>query len=384
MQDEWLKNYYSECGREISLAFQTMDNNQNWTVTLVSAIIVGIILSGFLPNIWTWSLLVIGLALTIRFFVRTCLAYINLIRWNFFRKKINSYFLQTPENEKAALFYEIKEGIKIYDDQWNSPISKRNLIFANLKYGYYYAFSALILMIVYNLYSIYHTTGFLGPTAMQVTAVGFLGLLVILWEVKGLFDPPFFKHIPSSRHPSINKFKFTKKRILAIIFLFLTFSGVFLAAYTQTETTLISTSTFTQKIGDYSFSGPYTFDVGNFIEIKWTTSQPIGVGLTQISSMLEYNQSKLSLNALSYSSDTQGKLESTIRNSNEQLVTIFVSNSQQIDSTTLILTRSWSPFAFEGIFLSMMSMILLIILVVFYYRKEVKEADKEKTENTFL
>lgn len=388
MKEKWLENYYDQCGREISLAMETMDNNQNWTITLVSAIIAGIILRGFLPDIWTWSLLIIGLALTIRYFVRSCLAYSNLIRWNLIRKKINKFYLFTQSKNKAEALQDILNSIKSYDDQWLLPLSRKKLIFSNLKYGYYYAFFTLSLMLAYNAFAVYKETSFFGPAAMQILSIGFLGILVVLYEVKGLFDQPYFKYEPQDREKDRKKkFSLNRKTILAIVLLSLILVGVSISAYAETETTVISTSSFTFQIDEYRFSNPIHFDLGTLVEITWQTMQPIGIGLTRYSNVLDYNQSGQNLQAIEFLTGTQGKIDITITSAQD--LALFVSYPQANatnGSTTLVLNQSRSPFAIEGIGLSLCALAVLILMVVWHSDKEgkTKKKNDDSSKNSFL
>jgi len=374
-KEEFIENYYDQCGREISLAMATMDSNQNWTITIVSAIIVGIILRGFQPDIWTWSLLIIGLALTIRYFVRSCLAYANLIRWNKIRNKINDLFLFTETDlKKIGKLKEVIATIKKYDVEWLLPLPKRKIISSNLKYGYYYAFISLSLMLIYNAYAVYEDTGFIGPKAMQIFAIGFLGLLVVLYEIRGFFDSPYFKYKPpeSSTSQSNRKKIVLNKTLIAALFLFLiVLVGASLSAYTESETKLISTTAFNTHIGEYYFSDPLHFESGTLLDASWNNPDTAGVGITQYSNVANYNQSK-NLIVIEFVNENKGSIETTITTPN--YYSLFTTASPSTAKTTTItLIQYKSPLAQLGFSISAIALGLLCLMVINYARNQNKK-----------
>lgn len=42
LDDKWIENFYKECGREVTLAYTTLNQMKNWAI-----VIAGALLSGF-------------------------------------------------------------------------------------------------------------------------------------------------------------------------------------------------------------------------------------------------------------------------------------------------------------------------------------------------
>lgn len=49
MNREWLQKFYSECGREVSLAYNVLNYSNNWGVTLGAAVLA----TGFMSAVKT-------------------------------------------------------------------------------------------------------------------------------------------------------------------------------------------------------------------------------------------------------------------------------------------------------------------------------------------
>ena len=93
--NDWIMIFYEECGREINLAYSTLNQTNNWAIVIFIAsisAIVAIFNNNSSNNQITYRInipiLVISIlifSLNIRFFIRAVLCYINLKRWNLFQ-----------------------------------------------------------------------------------------------------------------------------------------------------------------------------------------------------------------------------------------------------------------------------------------------------------
>lgn len=87
--DGWLENFYKECGREVTLAYTTLNQMKNWAIVTAAAAISGLAFgtaaSNF-PNVPMFTGTVIVYAFVLRFFIRAIICYVNLIRWNTLQK----------------------------------------------------------------------------------------------------------------------------------------------------------------------------------------------------------------------------------------------------------------------------------------------------------
>src|SRR5437899_12327207 len=85
LDDAWLRDFYKECGREITLAYTTLNQMKNWAMVIAGAVLSGLAFgsaAGTYPTKPMFIGVVIAFAFTLRFFIRAILCYINLSRWN--------------------------------------------------------------------------------------------------------------------------------------------------------------------------------------------------------------------------------------------------------------------------------------------------------------
>jgi hypothetical protein len=154
--DKWLDNFYRECGREVTLAYTTLNQMLNWAIAMVAASIAAAVAftsgntAGSAPSqpfsisVPVFIIAVIGYVFNLRFFIRAILCYINLIRWNTLQSAIVSYML-LPQNTgthrnvltRTQRRNELVQHIQHYYYDWLSPLDRPSQLFQNLKLGFY-------------------------------------------------------------------------------------------------------------------------------------------------------------------------------------------------------------------------------------------------------
>jgi hypothetical protein len=152
--NRWLEHFYKECGREVTLAYTTLNQMKNWAFVIVAAVVsavvslsksgtAGIADASAQLAIYTGSLIVY--VFTLRFFVRAILCYINLLRWNNLQNAIVSFKIVQPEPNRGAgiktpsqLKTELLTKIQDLYFSWRSPsrIGRKTQLLANLKLGF--------------------------------------------------------------------------------------------------------------------------------------------------------------------------------------------------------------------------------------------------------
>src|SRR5258708_13880256 len=81
----WIDTFYKECGREVTLAYTTLNQMKNWAMTVAAAALSGLAFgtkSADYPNKYMFVGVVIVYVFVLRFYIRAMLCYINLCRWN--------------------------------------------------------------------------------------------------------------------------------------------------------------------------------------------------------------------------------------------------------------------------------------------------------------
>jgi len=162
LERKWIKNFYKECGREVSLAYNVLNQSNNWGVTLLAAILA----TGFIgaveinngqiifhyPTIIHWFYIILAWIIMVRFFVRSALGLVNMYRWNtLIQASIN--ILSLPKDDPYLKNYKIEFAKKFdaYFIKWKSPIKKRFLIWRNLVLMYFWFFLILLILFIWGL-----------------------------------------------------------------------------------------------------------------------------------------------------------------------------------------------------------------------------------------
>lgn len=147
--DDWLEHFYKECGREITLAYTTLNQMKNWAVLIVAAVVSAIVAmqKSSDPNHSNDFAIFVGTVVayvfTLRFFVRAILCYNNLVRWNTLQKSIIALKLVHPspqertEKENAEqLTTKLLQQIDHLYFKWHAPLTRSTQLLANLKLGF--------------------------------------------------------------------------------------------------------------------------------------------------------------------------------------------------------------------------------------------------------
>jgi hypothetical protein len=150
----WLDNFYRECGREVTLAYTTLNQMKNWAMAIIAASIsAGVafarpsattsLSADVSTSLPVFLVAAIAYIFNLRFFFRAILCYINLTRWNKLQSDILSLKLipapiapgkSIPTREQATA--NLRQSILHYYHSWLSPIDRKTQILANLKLGF--------------------------------------------------------------------------------------------------------------------------------------------------------------------------------------------------------------------------------------------------------
>lgn len=160
--NDWIKEFYKECGREVTLAYTTLNQMKNWAIVVSAAIaaaIASILKSSPESTVETTAhLVLVGAVLaylfTVRFFVRAMLCYVNLLKWNVLQRKIIALKLQpsSKDSDKSSEYFEkeLATSIENYYYRWLSPDGRWALVTSNLKLGFGLLLAIPILLIVWG------------------------------------------------------------------------------------------------------------------------------------------------------------------------------------------------------------------------------------------
>ncbi len=181
---------YEDSGREITQAFEVLNSNMSLAAGTLAALIAVLgagelfgsksngastVLHG-VPRLSSVSLIVLSSAFPflIRFFIRSVTAYQNLIRANSVQRESWRFMMGTRTWTAYRLF------IKLYWEDWATPEPLSKLMWANLKYGFFWIFAIAISAIAWA----FVTSAGLSA---RLAAVGIL-LVGVGWESGTMYN----------------------------------------------------------------------------------------------------------------------------------------------------------------------------------------------------
>jgi hypothetical protein len=161
----WVDTFYRECGREVTLAYTTLNQMKNWAMTVAAAALSALAFgngSSNYPNKYMFVGVVIVYVFVLRFYVRAILCYINLVRWNTLQYDCVEFRLlprvknNQPPQTKLGLESQFREHVQNYYFAWLSPIDRKTQLISNLKLGFGLIFSLIIFFFLWGLINLWH------------------------------------------------------------------------------------------------------------------------------------------------------------------------------------------------------------------------------------
>jgi len=162
MERKWLESFYKECGREVSLAYNVLNQTNNWGITMAVAVVATCFLGtarikgGSInltyPTLLQWYLVIFGWIIMVRFFVRSALGLVNMYRWN---ELINSTckVLSLPETypDLPLLNRNLAKKIEAFFFNWRSPKTRWFIVWRNLKLMYLWFFIIILSLFIWGI-----------------------------------------------------------------------------------------------------------------------------------------------------------------------------------------------------------------------------------------
>jgi len=191
MEKSWLEKFYTECGREVSLAYNVLNHTNTWGVTLITAFLATIFISAIefkggnltlhYPTTIHWFLVIGAWIALMRFFVRSALGLANMYRWNELIYS-SSKVLSLPENSPAVPIYirNCAKKIDSYYYRFHSPVARWKIVWHSLKLMYLWFFIAVLVLFIWGLLVLDRNWQYYLGIAVFIVAV----LLEFFWFVR--------------------------------------------------------------------------------------------------------------------------------------------------------------------------------------------------------
>ena len=157
--EKWLDAFYRECGREITLAYTTLNQMKNWAMVVAAAAISGLSFSSSAqqnqyPNIPMFVGTVVVYVFVLRFYIRAILCYTNLLKWNKLQADCLSLKLMQPSRKPALSKEELKrqlaEDINNHYYEFLPTVSRKTQLLANLKLGFILLFALTMFFLAWG------------------------------------------------------------------------------------------------------------------------------------------------------------------------------------------------------------------------------------------
>lgn len=159
--DKWLDSFYRECGREITLAYTTLNQMKNWAMVVAAAAISGLSFSSSAqqnqyPNIPMFVGTVIVYVFVLRFYIRAILCYTNLLKWNKLQSDCLSLKLMQPSRNKVPfsadeLRKKLAQDINLHYYEFLPTVGRKTQLLANLKLGFVLLFALAIFFLIWGI-----------------------------------------------------------------------------------------------------------------------------------------------------------------------------------------------------------------------------------------
>lgn len=193
LDESWIEAFYKECGREVTLAYTTLNQMKNWAMTVAAAALSGLAFgskSAEYPNKYMFVGVVIVYVFVLRFYIRAILCYINLCRWNRLQSDCVELKLmprcvegRTPRGKKE-LEGQLRADLENYYFRWLSPIDRKTQLLSNLKLGFGLIFAITLFFLLWGLSNLW------GDRLVKALFVFSLGTTIV--ELNDFFKSTFF------------------------------------------------------------------------------------------------------------------------------------------------------------------------------------------------
>jgi len=176
--DKWLDSFYRECGREITLAYTTLNQMKNWAMVVAAAAISGLSFSSSAqqnqyPNIPMFVGTVIVYVFVLRFYIRAILCYTNLLKWNKLQSDCLSLKLMQPARNKILLTADelrkqLAEDINFHYYEFLPTVGRKTQLLANLKLGFILLFALAIFFLIWGIVGLWSSHLVRGLTVFAI------------------------------------------------------------------------------------------------------------------------------------------------------------------------------------------------------------------------
>lgn len=156
-------------GREAALAYNVLNTTNYWAIGLVGGLVTAVLIPGTFPTITSWSAVVIGFIFLTRFFIRSCLPYMNLWRWNL----LNQAILDTLGDDARREYHSkrLDAALDLYYYQFHSPIPRRKILWDSLKLTYLWLFAVLGSLFAWGWIKLWNSPPVWGMTGVLAVAL---------------------------------------------------------------------------------------------------------------------------------------------------------------------------------------------------------------------
>lgn len=163
MERDWIQEFYKECGREVTLAYNTVNQTNTWGVTLTGIVLASGLMGAAridtatgaitftYPNTLVWFYVIAAWVIMIRFFVRSALGVANMWRWNeliFASAKVLSL---GDSNPSLGVFQRnLAKKAKAYYFDWKIPRTQWQIVWNNLVLMYIWFLLGILALFIWG------------------------------------------------------------------------------------------------------------------------------------------------------------------------------------------------------------------------------------------
>lgn len=162
LDEKWLEHFYKEGGREVTLAYTTLNQMKNWAMLVGAAALSGLAFGKEgtqYPTPVMFAGTVVVYTFVLRFYIRAIVCYINLVRWNLLQNDCIQLKLvpktEVPQRTRDQLALKFAQDIQDYYFEWLSPLDRKKQLLSNLRLGFALLFGLSLFFLIWGAFKLW-------------------------------------------------------------------------------------------------------------------------------------------------------------------------------------------------------------------------------------
>jgi hypothetical protein len=149
MGSEWVPSYYEKLIDDFEASLERRDTITNWSLTVFLGIIgfyFALLTQPSVSHLWRVALLLLSLALFMRFAVMDMYTYSFVKKWEYMKQRVESHWITNEPGLK-----ELEADILALDHRGRTTASRWRMIRSLMRNGFLFIFSVVLVLLLYEM-----------------------------------------------------------------------------------------------------------------------------------------------------------------------------------------------------------------------------------------